>query len=451
MNAGVYAYDRVPYRSTSVATADCRHIELIARLFGLTSAPCAHARLLELGCGSAGNLIPLALEHPGARFIGCDLSRAAIVSAQRISDRLGLTNVELRHADICAVDEGWGTFDYIVCHDVFSWVPRAVRQNILTIAKRNLAARGIGYISYDVLPGWRLRGVVRDMMRYHADGLADPRQAVEQARNILAMGAAVQDQNPGPYAELLREEYYQISAISDEQLYHLAFTEEHRPFYFHEFGELIEEAGLQLLGDSDVTRLVGPREPPHVRGFLEELPWLEQQQYLDFLTNCSSRGALVCHRGIELRNRPDESVLGGSWISLATARRTRVASDPPLQQALSYLEERRPRFVAFSELAAGNGTTETRVLLEAFAARMIDVTLSPPRLATGISDYPTASPLARLQAQDGSTVTNQKGETVRLSDMARHVVTMLDGAHGKHAVIDAGILQHLHRHALLVA
>jgi SAM-dependent methyltransferase len=363
MNAGDYPYDRVPYRSTSVAAADCRRIELIARLFGLTTAPCAHARVLELGCGTAANLIPLALEHPDSCFTGCDLSRTALASAQRIIDRLGLTNIELRHADICAVDEGWGAFDYLVCHDVFSWVTPDVRQSILSIAKRNLAACGVGYISYDVLPGWRLRGIVRDMMRYHAAGLADPRQAVEQARKILAMSAAVQDRTAGPYAELLREEYYQFSTISDEQLYHLAFTEEHQPFYFHQFGELIAEAGLQLLGDSDVTRLVGPREPPHVREFLDARPWLEQQQYLDFLTNCTSRGALVCHQDIQVRSRPDESVLGGSWISLATARRTQVASNPPMQQALSYLAEKRPRFVAYGELAASNGTWPTRVFL----------------------------------------------------------------------------------------
>jgi hypothetical protein len=39
------------------------------------------------------------------------------------------------------------------------------------------------------------------MMRYHAAGLSDPRQAVDQAPAILAMGAAVQDQKPGPYAD----------------------------------------------------------------------------------------------------------------------------------------------------------------------------------------------------------------------------------------------------------
>ena len=159
------------------------------------------------------------------------------------------------------------------------------------------------------------------MMRYHAAGMPDPRQAVDQARAILAMGAAVQDQNPGPYADLLREEYFLFSAISDEQLYHLAFSEHHQPFYFHEFVDLIGEAGLQLLGDSDVTRLFGPREPAAARAFLEGLPRLERQQYVDFLTSCTGRGALVCHHDVEIRDRADDRVLRECWIGLATRAR----------------------------------------------------------------------------------------------------------------------------------
>src|SRR5688572_23144892 len=100
----VHPYDRVPFRSTAVPNADCRRIEVIARLFGITTAPCAQARVLELGCGSAANLIPLALAHPRAHLVGCDLSQRALASAQVRVDALGLTNVELRHADICDVD-----------------------------------------------------------------------------------------------------------------------------------------------------------------------------------------------------------------------------------------------------------------------------------------------------------------------------------------------------------
>ena len=299
MAHGTYAYDQVPFRSTAVPGADFRRIEVMATLFGLAAAPCTQARVLELGCGTAANLIALALEHPQACFIGCDLSRSALTSAQRFVDSLDLRNVELRHVDMCDVDDGWGAFDYIVCHDVFSWVSAEVRQKILTIQQRNLAPRGVGYVSFDALPGWQLRDVARDMMRYHAGGITDPPQAAAHARAMLAMGAAVQDQSASPYATLLREEYFLLSAISDEQLYHLAFTESHRPFYLSEFIQLLGPAGLQFLGDTDATRLFGPREPAAARAFLDQLPRLELQQYLDFLVGCTCHGALLCHEDVQ--------------------------------------------------------------------------------------------------------------------------------------------------------
>jgi hypothetical protein len=96
----------------------------------------------------------------------------------------------------------------------------------------------------------------------------------------------------------------------------MVFSEQHQPFYFHEFVHMIDEADLQFLGDSDATRLFGPREPPAVRAFLDGLPRFDQQQYLDFLTNCAHRSAMVCHSDAEIRSDPDEGVLresGSAW------------------------------------------------------------------------------------------------------------------------------------------
>jgi methyltransferase-like protein len=119
--------------------------------------------------------------------------------------------------------------------------------------------------------------------------------------------------------------------------------------------------------------------------------------------------------------------------------------------------------------------------LDAYSAGTIDVALSPPRLSGRISDRPTVSPLVRLQASEGAAVTNQKNETVWLTDLARHVVNLLDGIHSTRDVgesvdrevrsgnigndwtvrlredeidsrrLTADILRYLQDHALLVA
>jgi hypothetical protein len=294
------------------------------------------------------------------------------------------------------------------------------------------------------------------------------------------MGAAVQDRNPGAYAELLREEYFVFSRIGDAQLYHWVSSEHHEPFYFQELVQLLREAGLQFLSDTDPTRLFGPREPEEVRAFLEERQALERQQHVDFLTNCTSRGILVCHRDVPLHSRADEDVLRDAWLSLATTPRAALTTpNESIQEALSRLQERRPEFVAVDDFV-GRGPPPVKFFLDAFAAGMIDVVLSPPRIAGRISDRPEVSRLVRLQAGNDSTVTNQKSEPVRLTEVARHVVTLLDGVHDKTSVVESvaemirsggaddcatllaedaldagrlveGVLRHLRDHALLVA
>jgi hypothetical protein len=253
---------------------------------------------------------------------------------------------------------------------------------------------------------------------------------------MLAMGAAAQDQNAGPYAALLREEYFMLSRISDEQLYHLAFTEDHLPFYRHEFNRLVAEAGLQWLADADATRLFAPREPAPVFAFLDQLPRGDQQQYVDFLSNSTGHAALLCHDDVQIRSRPDDGTLHACWISRTPAARGDWAARHPLiDEVLAHLEERRPEFVAMSELAAGD--VPTSVILDAYAAGLIDLARSPRRLSGRISQCPTVSPLVRHQAGLGPTVTNQKCEAVRLTDLARQVVTLLDGAHTRSEVAES--------------
>ena len=102
--------------------------------------------MLELGCASGDNLIPMALGLPNARFVGIDLSARQIEQGQRQISALRLTNIELRQYDIADVDASWGKFDYIISHGIYSWVPAPVREQLLAICRDNLAANGIAYV-----------------------------------------------------------------------------------------------------------------------------------------------------------------------------------------------------------------------------------------------------------------------------------------------------------------
>ena len=53
------SYDQVPYESFPFRQSHPDRLATIATLMGLNTAPLAKARVLELGCSSGGNLLPL--------------------------------------------------------------------------------------------------------------------------------------------------------------------------------------------------------------------------------------------------------------------------------------------------------------------------------------------------------------------------------------------------------
>src|SRR5690606_25508201 len=143
------SYDEIPYQSTAFHYTHPDRLAGVATLFGMSPPPVATCRVLELGCAEGGNLIPMALGLPEGRFVGIDLSPRQIDDGRKVVAELGLSNIDLRPLSILDVDESLGTFDYIICHGVYSWVPEPVREAILRIMDRNLAPEGVGYISYN--------------------------------------------------------------------------------------------------------------------------------------------------------------------------------------------------------------------------------------------------------------------------------------------------------------
>ena len=72
----------------------------------------------------------------------------------------------LLEKDILDIDESFGTFDYIIVHGIWSWVPDVVKDKILSICNKNLSDNGIAYVSYNTYPGWKRLEQLRDIMLY---------------------------------------------------------------------------------------------------------------------------------------------------------------------------------------------------------------------------------------------------------------------------------------------
>src|SRR4029077_14812872 len=142
-----------------------------------------------------------------------------IADGERVVFKTGLQNLSLRYASITDIDDTFGHFDYILCHGVFSWVPRPVQDGILEVCATHLSPSGVAYISYNTYPGWHMRGMIRDMMRYHAFRFETPLQKVEQARALLDFLAQSANKNAGAYGVLLRSELEFMKEQSDHYIY----------------------------------------------------------------------------------------------------------------------------------------------------------------------------------------------------------------------------------------
>src|SRR5262245_25562560 len=145
--ADAFIYDRLLYPGSPHYQTHPGRLATLALLHGMDPAPPAHCRVLEVGCGDGGNLIPLAYQYPDSCFLGIDLSTRAIENGLATVAALGLRNIELRALDLTEVTPDLGQFDYAIAHGIYSWTPPPVRSYMLSIFRGNLAPQGVAFVS----------------------------------------------------------------------------------------------------------------------------------------------------------------------------------------------------------------------------------------------------------------------------------------------------------------
>jgi SAM-dependent methyltransferase len=491
-SSGVNPYDAVPYQSDPFAQTHPRLLATIAALFNLPAAPVESCRVLELGCAGGGNIIPVAQDLPQSRFIGVDYSAIQIEQGLKDVAALKLPNIELRHASILDIDSSWGTFDYIICHGVYSWVPPAVQEKILDIAATLLSPDGIAYISYNTYPGWHMRGIVRDMMRYHALRFADPVRRVKQARLILdfVMKHSSGGQNTA-YNRLLKQETEMLAKAPDHYILHEHLEEHCEAIYFHEFITAVRAKGLDYLGEARMGVMgpasFGPEAHKTLREIANDL--VEVEQFMDFLRSRSFRETLVHRAGPnrspkyqihperawplhvassakpvegEPKDVKDAKPLAPEQVDLRPGQpvtfrsRTGVPVGTPtplLKAALLCLGRLWPSSISFDELAklarerlagvegiAPSDPQKDRMslgeaLLKVYTrSDTVEFYVSPPRFATEPGPRPLASAVARHLSTHSRIVTNHRHERALLRPAEVQVLQLLDGTNDASAI-----------------
>lgn len=312
-SATAAAYEDFQYENLAFRNTHPDWLGTVGRIFGMDPARADACRVLELGCGPGGNLVPLAELLPGSEFVGVDRSSSQIARARADAAAIGATNVRFEAMDILDVPD-WGPFDYVICHGVFSWVPDDVRRRILAIASEQLAPHGIAYVSYNTLPGWHARGMLRAILRRVVPE-GPPQEMARTARTFLHI---LRTQTPErlPLGGWLRGELALLDQLSDRYLYFEYLVEENVPLYFDEFLQLATDAGLQHLGDADVSSMLPSQLGDEGERFVDSITstQLEQEQLLDYLTIRLFRRTLLCRSDVTLDREIDHRILADGWI-----------------------------------------------------------------------------------------------------------------------------------------
>ncbi len=481
------SYDEIPYPLYSHSQTHPAELATLATLHNLTPAPVASCRVLEIGCASGGNLVPMAYGLPSSQLVGIDYSARQIEEGQKYVDALGLTNIKLIAQNLLDFDYSLGQFDYIIAHGFYSWVPPVVREKLFEVCQRCLTPQGVAYISYNAYPGWKALSAIRDILLFRIKGVESHDERIGQAHHMLEFLAEftsaaqrVSSSITYAHAEYLKTVLQTTKSGEDAYVQHDILEETNDPVYFHQFMTQAESNDLQYLTDSDFRISLPNIYPKVVADELNRIAHnrIEWEQYCDFLANRMFRQTLLCHTGFpvnfkltvdNLRSmrfgcgaRAEENV---EITAIAKQKFTAVdgatlTTDHPVSKAgLHYLISIYPQTATLAEVyrqaearvggprtVAPNEVTDEELLasnlLNGFmlSSRLVNFTMSEPQFVTTVSERPIANPWARLQAPIRPTVTTLRHARYALDPYEQFILPLLDGTNTVDDIVEKFVI-----------
>lgn len=465
------SYDEIPYDSVPVAETHPAALAVQAQLFGLTPVDPERCRVLELGCASGGNLIPMAFHLPHAEFLGIELSERQVAAGRALIAALGLKNVRIEQADLMEVRE-LGQFDYLIAHGLYSWVPPPVRERLFALCAETLSPDGIAYVSYNTLPGWRLRAMLRDMLLFLVRGAKRPRERLVRAYEALEQLEAALAGREDLLAKYLHEEVGRLRRRHESYLYHEYLAEVNEPVSFSAFMAQAERHGLQYLCEVELQTMLTESLGEAAAALVDRYDTvIEQEQCIDYLRQRMFRQTLLCRahhqpaRELDLerfrrlaffaclapQETPDLSASRAQPYATPDGGECTV-QHPLTKAALEVLAQHYPDALACEPLtreaaarlpasAAARAAEHEHLLAELvglYLRQYVGVSAAPQRFARAALDKPRASALARAQAAAGlGHIATVRHMPMGLDVFAERFITYLDGTRGLDAVSEA--------------
>jgi len=428
------SYDEIPYLSKPIDATHPDRLASVAALFGMNPAPVTACRVLEIGCGSGGNLLPMAYHLPGSRFTGIDLAGQAIVEGRRAAADLGIANLELIAMDLREMPDSFGEFDYIIAHGLFSWIPDELRDRLLDLCRDHLAPQGVAFISFNAMPGGHVRQMMRDMMLYHIRDEADPRQRIARSQALLRK-VSESHLVSAAWQPMIENEVRSSLNLDPGWLYHDEIAPINDPFLIRDFAARAARHSLQYLGDAQPHLMFDSRVP---------LDWvggdvIEREQYFDFLCFRSFRMTLLCRSEVALARPPGPEQMDQFYFA-SSAREANgqiqglhsvcMKNPPePVARVARAMGAVYPQPLSFQELLAPAGDPDAlRTILfmlvtSGFAALHTHRDKPPGPLRS----HPRANRLARWESAVMGVVTWCDHQPRALDSLTRALIDLMDG------------------------
>ena len=447
LHAGIKtAYEDIAYVGRPNSHSHPDRLAAIASLFGHVAADPSRARVLEVGCGDAANILPMAARYPDARFVACDFSALLMGHARTRATALGLANVDLVEGDLKEVAPSLGMFDYVIAHGFYSWVPADVRDAFIAMLGRQLAPGGLAFISYNVLPGCFVRRVGWDALKMTVPGQASPTERLATARNELRDLAEAWSAMDGIPAHLARE-YAAAADRSDSMIYHDDLSGINEAVYFTTFVQHIGRHGLGFLAEAEPGTMSMAGLPDRIRTLATQADALSREQYLDFARVRRFRQSIVARAEDVARARftPEKTMsLQFSAVTGIVQERAAGAARSVEGPLIDFLADAYPASVSASDAIAylqgrGLNADEARTMLaRGLFSGAVEPHLAPLPLAATAGPRPRAWHVARYDAQQDDTVASLRHSSVRVDDpTGRALLIACDGTRDRAALARA--------------
>lgn len=459
--------DKTPGELHPVPITQPDLLAMTGALRGIAIAPPSRATILEIACGDGVNLIPMAFHMPETTFVGIDTSVELTAVAQRTIEHLELHNISIICGDLGADDLSKRHFDYVIAHNVLSYVSPGALDEVLRMCNKVLAEHGVAFFSYNTTFAWLQRKALRALIEAYTKHIDPLEKRLSAIRELLeALDGEGLDVN-NPFIRAAKFELYYARSLSDNALLENYLSPHCRTFTFSEVTRLMQSYELKVFDEIS--------EPSRTRNQENQLRQallsctgdaVSAEDLTEFATAPNMRGIVACHFetivgppspnipfldtgffASPLTSRNDDVLLDpGIEVALTTHGGHLIRSKEPFNKAvLAVLMRAWPEGLPFtklkeeasallreaypdhSELSKDEIEKQATDLLALRAMGGVRWRSRPIEVAADPPPQPKVFAINRWQASRGYTLTNPHHEIVVVDEITRRLVMLLDG------------------------